>query len=68
MRRVSGKEMCRALERAGYTLRRVSGSHHIYKRPDNPLDISVPVHRNQTLRKGTQVQIMKDAGLAEVDL
>lgn len=54
MKRVSGKEMCKALERRGWTLQRVKASHHIYKK--DGLTISVPVHRNQTLKKGMQRQ------------
>ena len=33
MKHVTGKEMCRALERNGWTLSRIRGSHHIYTRP-----------------------------------
>jgi predicted RNA binding protein YcfA (HicA-like mRNA interferase family) len=29
MKPVTGKEMCRALERQGWTLARIKGSHHI---------------------------------------
>jgi predicted RNA binding protein YcfA (HicA-like mRNA interferase family) len=65
---VSGKELCKALERKGWLLKRIRGSHHIYghlARPDTI--IPVPVHGNQTLRTGTQQGIMKDAGLTEAD-
>jgi predicted RNA binding protein YcfA (HicA-like mRNA interferase family) len=34
------------LERAGYQLVRVSGSHHIFTKPDRPL-LSIPVHRGK---------------------
>jgi predicted RNA binding protein YcfA (HicA-like mRNA interferase family) len=34
------------LERAGYRLARISGSHHIFEKPGRPL-VSIPVHRNK---------------------
>ena len=69
MKSVSGSEMCKILERKGWILRRIHGSHHIYGRDDDPTTIiPVPVHGNRALRKGTQRGIMKDAGLMEQDL
>jgi predicted RNA binding protein YcfA (HicA-like mRNA interferase family) len=69
LKRVSGKRMCKALERKGWLLKRISGSHHIYSNSSHPdTIISVPVHGNQTLKKGTQQGIMKDAGLTDADL
>lgn len=69
MKRVSGKRMCKALERKGWLLKRINGSHHIYANSNYPdTIIPVPVHGNQTLKKGTQQGIMKDAGLTDADL
>jgi predicted RNA binding protein YcfA (HicA-like mRNA interferase family) len=34
------------LERAGYRLARISGSHHIFEKPERPL-VSIPVHRGK---------------------
>jgi predicted RNA binding protein YcfA (HicA-like mRNA interferase family) len=66
---VSGKDMCKALERKGWILNRIRGSHHIYTHLEHPdTIIPVPVHGNRTLRTGTQKGIMKDAGLSETDL
>ena len=33
------------LEAKGYVLTRISGSHHIFTKPGQPLVVSVPVHR-----------------------
>jgi len=33
------------LEAKGYVLTRISGSHHIFTKPSQPLVVSVPVHR-----------------------
>jgi predicted RNA binding protein YcfA (HicA-like mRNA interferase family) len=34
------------LESKGYTLERISGSHHKFTKPGQP-HLSIPVHRNQ---------------------
>jgi predicted RNA binding protein YcfA (HicA-like mRNA interferase family) len=69
MKAVSGKDLCKALERNGWHLKRIRGSHHIYVHPDQPdTIIPVRVHGKRTLRTGTQRGIMKDAGLSDVDL
>ena len=68
MKRVSGQKMCRALERKGWRLARITGSHHIYVRPGGGISVSVPVHGNRTIKPGTQHGIMKAAGLTDVDL
>jgi predicted RNA binding protein YcfA (HicA-like mRNA interferase family) len=57
------KEVLRALERAGFFVRRVSGSHYILKHPTNPvLRVTVPYH-NRDLKYGTLQSIIKQAGL-----
>ncbi|MBX9791578.1 MAG: type II toxin-antitoxin system HicA family toxin [Pirellulales bacterium] len=68
MKPVSGKRMCRILERYGWICKRVKGSHHAYQKPGTPKTIIVPVHANKDLKPGTQQAIMKDAGLIDSDL
>ena len=68
MKPVSGKAMCRALERAGWTLARTTGSHFIYRRPGSRRPIPVPKHGNRTLAAGTQRTIMRESGLTDADL
>jgi predicted RNA binding protein YcfA (HicA-like mRNA interferase family) len=68
MRTVSGKDFCKILERHGWSLARISGSHHIYTQPEKPVILSVPVHGNQSLKSGTQRALMRHAGLTEGDL
>ena len=68
MRVVSGKRLCKVLEKHGWRLERVHGAHHIYARPDNPAILTVPVHGNRDLKRGTLRQVMRDAGLSEDDL
>jgi predicted RNA binding protein YcfA (HicA-like mRNA interferase family) len=67
MKPVSGKQMCKALERKGWVLVRIKSSHHRYEKAGHA-PITVPVHGNQTLKPKTQRSIMKEAGLTDSDL
>lgn len=68
MKAISGKDFAKALELHGWTLLRVQGSHHIYGKTDTDVRISIPIHRNQTLKTGMLRHFMKLAGLTEKDL
>lgn len=68
MKVVSGKALARVLERHSWTLLRISGSHHIYGRPDSIVRISVPIHGNQPLKAGLLRHLLKMADLTEEDL
>jgi predicted RNA binding protein YcfA (HicA-like mRNA interferase family) len=68
MKVISGKRMCQILEETGWSLARVTGSHHIYIRPGSNLRITVPIHGNQDLKIGLQRAIMKLAGITEEEL
>ena len=68
MKSVSGKELAKLLERHGWTLSRIQGSHHIYGKTGNIARISVPVHGNRILKVGLLKHLLKMAGLSEDDL
>lgn len=68
MKTLSGKEFARILEKRGWVLKRVHGSHHVYVKEGNPARITVPVHGSKTLKKGLLLHLMKVAGLGEEDL
>jgi len=68
MKSISGKQLTRVLERHGWTLLRIHGSHHIYGKPGSIIRISVPVHGNQSLKTGLLRHLLKMAELAESDL
>jgi predicted RNA binding protein YcfA (HicA-like mRNA interferase family) len=68
MKHLSGKALCRVLERHGWNLARVKGAHHIYRKPGAQRPVPVPVHGSTVLKAGTQRAIMKEAGLREEDL
>lgn len=68
MRSVSGKEFAKVLERLGWALLRVQGSHHIYGREGSDARLSIPIHGNQSLKKGLLRHLMKMGGISENDL
>jgi len=59
----TGKEMLKLLAKHGWQLVRINGSHHILTKQGQLESISVPVHGNKPLAKGTENQILKKAGL-----
>ena len=56
--RVTGQQMVRFLQREGFQLLRVRGSHHFLSK--EPLRTSVPVHGNRELKVGTMRGILRD--------
>lgn len=66
MKAISGRELGRILERKGWQLLRVRGSHHLYGRGTER--IVVPVHGNESLKTGLQRDLMEQAGLTDQDL
>ena len=68
MRDVSGREFARTLERKGWTLLRVNGSHHVYGREDSGVRLTVPIHADHPLKLGLLNHLAKTAGLSEDDL
>ncbi|EAT58049.1 type II toxin-antitoxin system HicA family toxin [Chlorobium ferrooxidans] len=68
MKSVSGKHFAWLLEKRGWLLVRINGSHHVYMKPGNSARISVPVHGNDDLKIGLLRHFMKVAGITEEDL
>ena len=68
MKVISGKKLCKILEKKGWSLVRIQGSHFIYGRSDNEKLIVVPVHGNKDLNPGLLMSIMKIANIVENDL
>lgn len=57
---MKGKELVKLLEKNGWKLDRINGSHHIMEKDGH--SISVPVH-NTDIQKGLLHAIKKEAGL-----
>ncbi|MFM2380067.1 MAG: hypothetical protein RLZZ143_2647 [Cyanobacteriota bacterium] len=68
MKSISGKKLCKIVEKKGWILKKITSSHLIYEKEDEDKILSIPVHRNQDLKIGTLKSIMKIARLSEDDL
>lgn len=64
MKVVSGREFARIVERRGWRLLRIAGSHHIYGKPSSVVRLSIPIHGNRPLKTGLLRHLAK---LAEVE-
>ena len=60
---ITGKELCKILEEQGWMLSRINGSHHIYAKEGENSKLTVPVHSNKALKRGTLNTILKAARL-----
>ncbi len=58
-----GERIVRALERAGFKVARVRGSHHIMRHPDGR-GTTVPVHQGRDVAKGTLRGILAGIGMS----
>jgi predicted RNA binding protein YcfA (HicA-like mRNA interferase family) len=68
MKTVSGEKFAKLLEKRGWSLLRVNGSHHIYGKAGQIERISIPIHGNKPLKVGLLRHLLKVAGLTEDDL
>jgi len=53
----------KALEKAGFILDRIKGSHHIYFNSSTGRRVTVPYH-NKDLKRSTLNSIIKESGLS----
>jgi len=65
--RISGKNLVSVLQKFGFIVLRVKGSHHILKHPDGRTTV-VPIHKNETLGPGLLSKILKDCEISVSDL
>jgi predicted RNA binding protein YcfA (HicA-like mRNA interferase family) len=64
---VSGAKLVKALERAGFTVTRISGSHRVMRHPDGRT-VVVPVHAGRDMPKGTLRNILAIIGMTADEL
>jgi predicted RNA binding protein YcfA (HicA-like mRNA interferase family) len=64
---VSGKQLVKILEGQGWYLKRLRGSHHIMRHTDIADAIPIPVHGNQSIKRGTLGNILRTAGISRQD-
>ena len=61
---LNGRQVVKVLQHAGFEIVRVSGSHHVLRRPGFPTSkVIVPVHGAQDLPPGTVRSIISQSGL-----
>ncbi len=65
---VTGEQLAKAIERKGWYLLRINGSHHIYGKPGERAKPSIPFHGKKALKVGLLHKLMRDAGITENDL
>jgi predicted RNA binding protein YcfA (HicA-like mRNA interferase family) len=68
MKSVSGREFARLIERRGWRLLRINGSHHVYGREGSIVRLTVPIHGNTALKSGLLHHLMKLANIREDEL
>jgi predicted RNA binding protein YcfA (HicA-like mRNA interferase family) len=61
------EKIVKVLERKGFALDRIRGSHHIYYHPEAKRRVVVPFHKKD-LPKGTSLEILKQAGISKEEL
>lgn len=60
---ISGKDVVRALLRAGFVADRIVGSHYVMTLPgEASRTVTVPVHANRDLKPGTLRSIIRQSG------
>jgi predicted RNA binding protein YcfA (HicA-like mRNA interferase family) len=64
---VPGERVVRALEKAGFSVARITGSHHVMRHPDGR-GTTVPVHPGRDLAKGTLRGILADTQITVTEL
>jgi predicted RNA binding protein YcfA (HicA-like mRNA interferase family) len=68
VKQVSGSQLAKAIQRRGWSLARIKGSHHVFIKLGRRERIVIPVHGNQPLKLGLLRSLMKIAHIAEDDI
>ncbi|MDZ7377412.1 MAG: type II toxin-antitoxin system HicA family toxin [candidate division KSB1 bacterium] len=63
----TSKDIIRILEKEGFVLDRIKGSHHIYYHPETKRRAVIPFHKKD-LPKGTLLEILRQAGISKEDI
>jgi len=60
---VTGDRVVKAFSKAGWAAVRQKGSHVIMVKEDSVVTLSIPVHKNRPVKRGTLRDLITDAGL-----
>lgn len=68
--RITGKQLVKALTKAGFICKRIEGSHHIMQKtfPEETVTIPVPVHAGKIIKLGLLNHILRKLRLSIKDL
>jgi predicted RNA binding protein YcfA (HicA-like mRNA interferase family) len=64
---LSPEKLARALEKKGFVLDRIRGSHHVYCHPDLDVTVTIPFHKKE-VGKGLLIEIIKQAEISRDEL
>ncbi len=65
---LSPQKVITILEKKGFVLKRVTGSHYIFAHPETKRRVTVPYHSGQEVARGTLLQILEDAGISREEV
>jgi predicted RNA binding protein YcfA (HicA-like mRNA interferase family) len=68
MKAISGRDFARMVERRGWTLLRINGSHHIYGKAGSTVRLSIPIHGHQALKRGLLRHLAKLADISDEEI
>ena len=68
MKTVSGKRLAKLAESKGWTVARITGSHHVFVKKGRTERVVIPIHGNQDLKSGLQRSLMKIIPVDESEL
>jgi predicted RNA binding protein YcfA (HicA-like mRNA interferase family) len=60
---ITGPELCQLLDRAGWKLKRIRGSHYVFTKAGERRTVTVPVHGKKEVKPGLAARIAKDASI-----
>jgi len=65
--RLKGRELIKILEKLGFNVIRIRGSHHFLQHEDGRVTV-VPVHAGETIGPGLLSKILRDCQLTANDI
>lgn len=60
---LTGKELLKLAQKNGWIVTRVNGSHHRLEHTISKKKVTIAIHSNKDIPKGTEQKILKDLGL-----
>ena len=60
---LTGKDVINTLQRGGFEVIRVKGSHHFLRHPDGRVTV-VPAHAGETIGPGLMAKILRDCEMS----